>query len=184
MMNIMKKTLTVLAMVVATAFSANAQETKTTTEKGGTKGTFLSIGAEAGVPTGTLANTHKLGFGGSAKVGFNVIENGYITLNAGYISFASKSAGPSLGSMNIIPIKAGFRYNFGGFYVEPQLGWTKAKLKGSDNSESSFTWAPNVGIIIADVVDLSARYESFNTDGYKGSHVGFRLAYNFNLGGR
>jgi len=64
------------------------------------------------------------------------------------------------------------------------LGWTKAKMKGSDNSESSFTWAPNVGIMIADVVDLSARYESFNTDGNKWSHVGFRLAYNFNLGGR
>lgn len=180
----MKKTLTVLAMVVVAAFSAKAQDTKTKTEKGGTQGTFISIGGEAAVPTGDVANTHKLGLGGSAKVGFNVINNGWITLNAGYISFASKSAGPAVGSLNIIPIKAGFRYNLGGFYVEPQIGWTKAKLKGSDNSESSFTWAPNVGIMIADVVDLSARYESFNTDGNKWSHVGFRLAYNFNLGGR
>jgi len=118
----MKRTFAILAMVAVTTISAKAQETKTKTEKGGTQGTFLSFGAEAAVPTGDLANTHKLGFGGSAKVGFNVIENGYITLNAGYISFASKSAGSTVGSLNIIPIKAGFRYNLGGFYFERKLG--------------------------------------------------------------
>lgn len=181
----MKRTITVLAMIVVTAFGANAQETKTTTEKGGTKGTDLSFGAEAGLPTGDLANTHKVGFGGSAKVAFNIMNDGYITLNAGYISFAGKGTGAtSIPSLNLIPIKAGFRYNLGGFYVEPQIGWTIAKSKGSDNSEASFTWAPNVGVMIADVIDLSARYESFSNDGRTWSHAGVRLAYNFNLGGR
>jgi len=179
----MKRTLAIVALIAATGFGAAAQETKK--EKGGTQGTDLSIGVEAGVPTRDFADGWKLGLGGSAKVAFNVVNNGYITVNAGYISFAGKGTGiTSLPSLNLIPLKAGFRYNFGGFYVEPQLGWTIAKLKGSDNSEASFTWAPNVGVMIHKVIDLSARYESFSNDGNTTAHVGFRLAYNFNLGGR
>jgi hypothetical protein len=180
---IMKRTLTILALAVITTFSAKAQDTKK--EKGGTRGTDLSIGAEVALPTGDLADFNKVGFGGSAKVAFNVMQNGYITVSGGYISFAGKGTGlTSIPSLNIIPLKAGFRLNLGGFYIEPQLGWTIAKSKGSDNSEASFTWAPNIGVVVAKVLDISARYESFSNDGSTISHGGLRVAYNFNLGGR
>ena len=125
--------------------------------------------------------------GGSAKAAFNVVDNGFITVSAGYISFSGKDMGfgIKMPAINIIPLKAGFRYNVGasGFYVEPQIGYSIAKAKGGD-SDGGFTWAPNVGYTIKNMIDLSARYESISMDGGSISHLGFRVAYNFNLGGR
>jgi hypothetical protein len=177
----MKRVFTILGLTMV-IFTANAQDKK---EKGGTQGSSISIGAEVGVPSGDLADGWKLGLGGSAKAAFNVTNNGFITVSAGYISFSGKDAGfgIKMPAMNLIPLKAGFRYNFGGFYVEPQVGYTIAKAKGGD-SDGGFTWAPNVGYMINNMIDLSARYESVSLDGSSLSHLGFRVAYNFSLGGR
>ena len=110
----------------------------------------LSIGLEVGFPTGDFNTGSNVGIGGSAKLAIPVVTNGAVTLSAGYMSFSGKTiVGYKLPTVNLIPFKAGFRYRFSsGFYVEPQLGITSVKAKGY-NSESDFTYAGNIGYLIA-----------------------------------
>jgi hypothetical protein len=175
----MKKLVFILALGTIVSFSASAQNKKTT------GGTSLSIGAEVALPTGDLNNTHKLGLGGSAKLAIPVVTNGDVTISAGYITFAGKDIGSGIkfSNYNIIPVKAGFRYSFdGGFYLEPQLGYSFVSFGGS--SDGAFTYAPNIGYMINRMVDISARYEAASKSGGTVSHIGFRIAYNFSLSGK
>jgi hypothetical protein len=179
----MKKLVLILALGTIVSFSASAQDKKTTS------GTSLSIGAEVGIPSGDLSNTSKLGLGGSAKVAIPVMTNGAVTISAGYISFSGKdftvgTVSSKYPAINLIPLKAGFRYGFeGGFYIEPQLGYTLMSVKGGDN-DGAFTYAPNIGYMINNMIDLSARYEAASKSGSTVSHIGFRIAYNFGLGAK
>jgi len=146
----------------------------------------LNIGVEAGLPVGDFADSHKLGLGGSLKALFPVAPDAAITLSAGYMSFSAKeyefggvtAKGPAV---NMIPIKAGFRYNFQtGLYFEPQLGYTNFKVKDGE-SAGAFTYAANLGYLFNQKVDLSARYEAFSKNDNTTSFVGLRLGYNFSL---
>ncbi len=48
---------------------------------------------------------------------------------------------------NFIPVKIGARYRFvpGGFYFEPQLGYTSINSPGSTKASGGFTYAANAG---------------------------------------
>ena len=169
-----------LSLTVLLSVNSFAQE-----ETG--SGTGLSIGAEVGLPVGDLGESHKLGLGGSLKAAFPVATDAFITVSGGYISFSGKSVSVigqtfKAPALNVIPLKAGFQYRFpGGFYLEPQLGYSIFSSKVSDDSKGAFTYAFNVGYLINKSLDLSTRYEAASKEGSTIAHVGLRLAYNFSL---
>lgn len=139
----------------------------------------LSIGLELGIPASEdFRRTFGAGIGGSAKLAIPVVNNGSVTLSAGYMSFSGKTfAGFKYPSWNLLPFKAGFRYKWpSNFYIEPQMGITSTKLKGATSSTTSFTVAGNLGYIISNIIDLSARYESM-TKGGNTSFIGIRGAF-------
>ncbi len=146
----------------------------------------LSIGAELGIPAGTLNSTQKIGIGGSAKVAFPVGPDLDITGSAGFISYSGDvNGGVKRPALNFIPIKAGARYRFvpGGFYLEPQLGYTSINTPNSNGSASGgFTYAANLGYIINRSLDISGRYEAVSLkNNVNYPQIGFRLAYSFGL---
>lgn len=168
----MKMKLTLIALAVLLSAKSFAQSANANPS--------LSIGLEVGFPTSSsFSNYYNTGIGGSSKLAIPVINNGAVTLSAGYISFPGKTfASVKYPSYNLIPFKAGFRYKFpSNFYIEPQLGITSAKVKGASNSESPFTYAGNLGYIINNIVDLSARYEVMNAKGGNTSYIGLRGAF-------
>jgi len=145
----------------------------------------LSIGAELGIPAGTLNNTQKIGIGGSAKAAFPVGPETDITVSAGYVSFSGVEIGSfKYPALNFIPLKAGVRYRFipGGFYLEPQLGYTSISAANNGGSTGGFTYAANAGYMINSQWDLSARYEAVSLkNDVLYPQVGVRLAYSFKL---
>lgn len=148
------------------------------------KGLFLSIGPEGAIPVGTFRNTWKFGVGGSAKLGIPVSDHSDFTINAGYIAFSKKSLNSiTPATLNLIPFKGGYRWHSdaagGGFYVEPQIGFTQSKESNLEG-RGDFTYALNLGYLIANAVDISARYEALaNSDNTSAKMIGIRLAYNF-----
>lgn len=179
----MKKVLTYALVAVALCYTNT-----TFAQDEPNAGTAVSVGVEVGIPTGDFGESHKLGLGGTVKVAFPVIPSGDITVNAGYMSFSGKEMSfmgqtVKLDPLNVIPLKAGFRYRFpGGFYLEPQLGYNIWKAKGGE-SEGGFTYAGNIGYLVNNMIDLSARYEGSSIEGTTLSFIGFRAAYSFALGG-
>jgi hypothetical protein len=145
----------------------------------------LSIGAELGVPAGTLNATQKIGIGGSAKAAFPVGSDLDITVSAGYLSYSGDESGNTkLPAKNFIPIKAGARYHFvpSGFYFEPQLGYTSINTPGTSGATGGFTYAANAGYIINRNWDISGRYEAVSLkNNVTYPQVVFRLAYSFKL---
>lgn len=146
----------------------------------------LNIGIEAGLPVGDFGDAYKVGLGGSLKVLFPVATDAAITLSGGYMSFSGKETRISgvtfkNPAFNMIPLKAGFRYSFpGGLYFEPQLGYTNYKIKDA-KSQGAFTYAANLGYLINQKLDLSARYEAFSKNENTTAFAGLRLGYNFSL---
>lgn len=174
----MKKVLTMLSLVTVVTLSVNAQKTSVP------QGKSLSIGLEAGLPTGDLADVESAGVGASVKAAFPVVKNGAVTGSVGYLSFLHKTDAES---WNTVPVKVGFRYNVAGsgFNIEPQLGYTFGSVSGAESSDvSGFTWAIGAGYFFTKNIDLGVRYESASLTGWNANFVGFRLAYNFKLGGK
>lgn len=149
----------------------------------------IGVGADLGVPTGDFADGVKTGFGGYAKGLFGIGEAGQITFTTGYSAFKFKgSTSETKATWSIIPLLAGYRHNFSGFYAEPQVGYAingiKVKAEGESASESdgAFAWAVGFGYVVSNV-DFGARYQSAHKDGGTVSLVGIHVGYNFSLGG-
>ena len=174
----MKKIIT-LGLASFFAIQLIAQET-TSNSKVSSNSTF-SLGVETGLPTADFSNTHNFGIGASAKIAAELSQNAAFTISVGYLSFSGKEV-TVLGStfknnaFNVIPVKAGIRGIFdGGFYVEPQIGYTF--FTGNNNSSGAFTYAPNIGFITASKIDFSIRYEVMTRDNSNLSHFGVRLGF-------
>jgi len=176
----MKKT--ILPLLLLASFSLSHAQTK---------GPELGIGVDAGIPVGSLSESHKFGIGGTLKFAYNFNPSTAITFQSGYMSFIGKDISPEDGggiidkwpNLNFIPFKFGGRYTFtGGFYIEPQLGFTSmsTKFMGYTSSTTGFTYAINVGYRATPGVDISARHETISKEG-NGSFIGLRVAYNFLL---
>ena len=160
------------------------------------RGLSISIGPEFAAPVGTFRNGYtvsggstsgyKLGFGGSAKLNIPVATNVDVSVSAGYMGFSQKAAIDNLqsisinkGSYTFIPFKAGIRVRANcGFYVEPQAGYTQTKLQNSEGA-GEFTYAGNIGYLVARKLDIAVRYEAINTKPESSKFIGLRLAYNF-----
>ena len=144
-----------------------------------------------GIPTGKGASeTTKIGFGGSVKGLFGIGSAGQITLTSGYMAFGSKNLPDGYkANLSVIPVIAGYRQNFSGFYVEPQAGVgfinEKDKYQGESGTVSAtkFTWAAGVGYVLNNI-DLGARYQRSEFEDGSIGLVGIKIAYNIPIGGK
>src|SRR5258708_7665377 len=146
----MKSTLKITALVAAFAaltLGAKAQTNPTSTTTSG--GVRLSIGADAGIPTGKLSNSYNWNLGGSVQADIPVSDQLFVTVNAGYNNIFGKNniAGTTVSPTNIqlLPAKAGLKFfPVKSFYIQGEAGAAFALNKadvGFDKS-AAFIWAP------------------------------------------
>ncbi|MFL5789518.1 MAG: outer membrane beta-barrel protein [Flavisolibacter sp.] len=172
----MKKLFLLFSSVVVLGLFSHAQ-------KGNNQ---IGVALEVGLPMGDFGDGAKTGFGGSLKGLLGVGTAGQVSLTTGYSVFAWKDVSDA--HSFIIPFLLGYRHNFSGVYVEPQLGYgsygSKFSSNGTDYSSSTgaFTWAIGLGYAMSGL-DLGARYQSASKDGGTTSLVGLHVGYNFSLGG-
>lgn len=149
----------------------------------------LGIGVDVNIPLGDFGDVMKTGFGGTAKFLYGIGTSGQLTLTSGYTVFKPKEElnGYDI-STSIIPILAGYRHNFSGFYVEPQVGYgiygSKVTYLGNEETDSqgAFTWAAGLGYAMAKGLDLGVRYQSASKDGENTDLFGISARWNFSLG--
>ena len=179
----MKKVSLVLLGIVAIAATGFAQ-------KGNNQ---ISPGVEIALPTGDAADASSIGLGVTVKGLYGVGEAGQISFTTGFLSAgAKKEYKDLLGAKKItstmIPLLAGYRHHFKGFFAEPQIGYGiyGAKIKGgeyaSSDSQGAFTWAAGVGYIY-NSFEAGIRYQSMHKDGEGSGLFGLRIGYNFPIGG-
>ena len=173
----MRKILFSLAACIIVSLATHAQS-------GTTK---IEIGPELSIPVGNAKDVLKMGFGGSAKALFGICNAGQISLTSGYITFKGKDLySGEKASLSVIPLMAGYRQNFSGFYVEPQAGAGLILIKDENGDESEkssstrFTWAIGAGYIISNV-DVGVHYQRSEANGGNLSYVGIKIAYNIPL---
>ncbi|HET9825206.1 MAG TPA: hypothetical protein VFP87_07730 [Chitinophagaceae bacterium] len=174
----MKKFL-MLATILSMAFFANAQ-------KGNNQ---IGVAFEAGLPFGYFGKGAKTGLGGLLKGLYGIGEAGQISFTTGYSNFSWKNLGSEeTGNSWIVPFLVGYRHNFEGFYVEPQLGYgvlgSNYNLSGisSTASTGAFTWGAGVGFA-KNGFDGGIRYQGLSKNGTV-SVIGFHIGYNFSIGAK
>ncbi len=194
----MKNSFKISALILAFAglsFGAKAQ-TATTKTSTSSDGVILSIGVDAGIPTGNLSNAYNWNLGGSVQADIPVISQKlFVTVNAGYDNIFGKKniAGTAVDVPNfqLLPVKAGLKYFIiPGFYVQGEAGaaflLNKSDFEG--NSSAAFIYAPQLGYQFhlsgKSFIDAGVRYEAStkfdsNVDNSKVNFVGLRIAYAF-----
>ena len=152
---------------------------------------FLGGGLDLSLPTGDFGTYFKTGIGGYVKGMLGVGKSGAVTFTTGYTSF--KEAGDwedFTATQGVAPLLFGYRHNFNGFFVEPQIGYgiynykeTSAENGFYTESGGAFTWAAGVGYVFNNKVEVSARYQTGGSEGSSVSMFGLRAGYNFSLNG-
>jgi len=195
----MKSSFKISAFILAFAglsLGAKAQ-TATSAAKSSTtsNGVILSIGVDAGIPTGNLSNGYNWNLGGSVQADIPVAQQLFVTLNAGYNNLYGKdnAYGTGLTATNIqlLPVKAGLKFfPVKNFYVQGEAGAAFALNKSDLNFDNSaaFIYAPQVGVQFPlggkSFIDAGIRYEAStkfnsNVDNSTVNFFGLRLAYAF-----
>jgi len=199
----MKTTFKISALVLAFAgfaLGAKAQTTSTATPtktSTGPNGIVLSVGVDAGIPTGKLNDAYNWNIGGSVQADIPVVPHQlFVTVNAGYNSIQGKKdllgvQGADAPNIQLLPVKAGLKYfPVSHFYVQGEAGAAFALNKsdvGFDKS-AAFVYAPQLGYQFPlggkSYLDAGVRYEAstkFNSavDNSKVNFFGLRVAYAF-----
>ena len=171
----MRKVFLTMAAVVAIASASIAQSGKNQ----------VGIGAEVALGTGSGGGT---AFGGTAKYLHGIGSAGQVTLTAGAL-FDSESEDGVKATGTQIPVLLGYRHNFNGLYVEPQLGYMSSNVtvkvdgeKLMSGSDGTFAYGIGGGYAFAKGLDLGVSFRNGAKSGYTGAVV-FRVGYNFSLGG-
>lgn len=192
----MKSTLkitAIAAILAAFTLDAKAQSNPTSTTTSG--GVRLSIGADAGIPTGKLSDSYNWNVGGSVQADIPVANQLFVTVNAGYNNIFGKSniGGTALSATDIqlLPAKAGLKFfPVNNFYIQGEAGAAFALNKadvGFDKS-AAFIWAPQIGYQFPlganSFLDAGVRYEASTkfisaVNDSKVNFVGLRVAYAF-----
>jgi len=177
---------TLALSLAALTIGAKAQ---TTTPKDGIR---LSIGADAGIPTGNLSDNFNWSLGGSAQAELPVASNLSVTLNAGYNNVFAKTVNGFKGDdLELLPVKAGLKFfPVDKFYIQGEAGaaFLLNKNKGANTKSAAFAYAPQVGVLLpvgSNYIDAGVRYEGTSkfssADGSTVNFVALRLAYSFKL---
>jgi hypothetical protein len=199
----MKTTFKISALVLAFAgfaLGAKAQSTTSSAKTStGPNGIVLSVGVDAGIPTGKLNDAYNWNIGGSVQADIPVLPHQlFVTVNAGYNSIQGKNniggvQGLDATNIQLLPVKAGLKYfPISHFYIQGEAGAAFALNKsdlGFDNT-AAFVYAPQVGVQFPlggrSYIDAGVRYEGstkFNSaiDNSKVNFFGLRVAYAFDL---
>lgn len=153
----------------------------------------IGVGGDLSFPMGEFSNFYKTGFGAYTKALLGVARAGQISFTAGYSSFKFMTNFEGVNStISLAPVLVGYRHNFNGFFVEPQVGYSIANIKISadeleddiTDSGGFLTWAATVGYVFNKQVEISARYQVGGTNSTKMNLFGLRLGYNFSLGAK
>jgi hypothetical protein len=150
----------------------------------------LVLAADLGIPTGDFGELCKIGGGPMAKFLFGVTPAGDITATTGVSFYPVKFESIGFGgydglkaTFRVVPILVGYRHNFNGLFVEPQLGMgiyaVTAKYQGASDSDSetAFTWAAGMGYA-KNNLETGLRYQSGEKDGSVAQfviHIGYLL---------
>lgn len=197
----MKSTLKISALVLALAglsLGATAQTTTTTSTSTTTSnGIILSIGVDAGIPTGNLSKGYNWNLGGSVQADIPVAQQLFVTVNAGYNNIYGKDnaygTGLTAPNIQLLPVKAGLKYfPVSNFYVQGEAGaaFLLNKSDLGDNKSAAFVYAPQIGYQFAlggkSYLDAGVRYEAStkfdsDVDGSKVNFFGLRVAYAFGI---
>ncbi|MDO3627140.1 outer membrane beta-barrel protein [Mucilaginibacter sp. BT774] len=199
----MKTTFKISALVLAFAgfaLGAKAQTStpaSTKTSSTGPNGIVLSIGADAGIPTGKLSDTYNWNIGGSVQADIPVLPHQlFVTVNAGYNSIQGKKnlailQGQDATNIQLLPVKAGLKYfPVSHLYVQGEAGAAFLLNKSDFDGDKSaaFIYAPQIGYQFPlggkSYLDAGVRYEAstkFNSlaDNSKVNFFGLRVAYAF-----
>lgn len=183
--------ISILSLAIAgLSYSAKAQTTDTTSTPSPrtSKAVRLSIGPDAGIPIGSLSDTHSWNLGGSIQADFPIATGLDVTVNAGFNNFFGKD---NFSDISLIPVKAGLKYFLAdNFYVQGEAGasFVANKDKSGADKSTAFTYAPQVGFLFPvgqkSYIDAGVRFESnskFYTNGNNNNFFGLRLAYAFDL---
>ena len=146
----------------------------------------FSGGIEMAYAVGNFHSNHTLGFGLSAQSEYLFSDNASLTMNAAYISFATKSVYDTvpagiverkLPAFSCIPVVVGMKiYNDKNFYVQPEVGIV-FRLSGTDPISAAYGLA--VGVIKSRHTDFSIRYQAVHKKGTVASFFALRTAYVF-----
>lgn len=152
----------------------------------------VGAGADLSFPTGDFGDAFKTGIGIYVKGMYGIGTAGQVTFTTGYSGFKAKGSDEDFKiTMRALPLLAGYRHHFSGFFAEPQIGYGiySMKVKGDEvesdsDSEGAFTWALSAGYIFNKQVEVSLRYQSGEKDGGSLGLFGLRVGYNFSLGSK
>lgn len=193
----MKKIIKLLAVaIVATVFTTNANAQ-------------FSAGIDVALPLGDFSDASSFGFGASVAYDFPLSDQMSVGGQAGYTFFSAKtpSFAPDdySASYGVIPLLGNFKYffadNTNGFYAMASAGFsifrysqeftyetfevvngsfvTVEKTEKNSGSETELTFAPGVGMILNEKIDLNARYMIIMTDGSSTTYLNIRAAMFF-----
>ena len=191
MKNSIKTCIAAIALFTFLGLHAKAQTTTSKTESYGS-GIRLSVGADAGIPVGSLNTAYNWNLGGSIQGDFPILKNQlYATLNAGYNTIFTNSQYSNLSNIDLIPVKAGLKYFIiKQVYIQGEAGVSFITNKsdlGADKS-AAFVYAPQAGVLLnvggKNYIDAGFRFESnqkFFDGGSTNNFLAIRVAYAFNL---
>jgi hypothetical protein len=188
----MKNSIKISVIALSLLSFVHLHSTAQTTAKKETyaSGIRLSIGADGGIPVGSLKNGYDWDLGGSVQADFPIVkEQLYATINAGYNNFFSKNN--NLDDLQLIPVKAGLKYfPVKCFYVQGEAGasFLVNKDKVGVNKSAVFAYAPQVGVLLNiggnNYIDAGFRFEGntkFYDAGKTNNFLALRIAYSLNL---
>jgi hypothetical protein len=148
----------------------------------------LSIGADFGIPTGTVSQVYSSVIGASAKLELPTVTPGLkFMFTAGYSDFMIKSEYSSVfTSASYTQLEAGARYYFiPMIYIEGDFGVSINLNKNYSEQKIGLAYDPAIGINLpintSSAVDIGFRYDGRVESGGTISQVALRVAYKFNL---
>ena len=170
----MKKLIFTLA-IATFGLAAGAQD------KASDKTLKFSVGVEAGLPLGDIKEIASIDIGGSLQNKYIATKTVGITLSADYLTFSNKSVNFGGGSVklpstSIVPVLAGAKF----YFSEKFYGHAQAGLSFFNNGGgSAFTYAPALGVMASENIDISLKYQGASKTGSTISFIGLRVAYGF-----
>lgn len=172
----MAATITVAAML----FTINTKAQTTATSA--SSPWKLSLGLEAGIPTGNATDISNFEIGGTGRLQYNTSATFAVMLTSGYYNMIGKSVAGSSSvkypSLGMVPVKVGVKYYAApSFYIDGEAGF------GFDTSYENHTKlivSPGIGYE-GGPVDIGLRYENYSGNNNSFGLVGLRVAYSFGL---
>ncbi|MEO6731537.1 MAG: hypothetical protein ABIN01_09990 [Ferruginibacter sp.] len=141
----------------------------------------FSVGPELSFATGSFANTHSIGTGGTAQAEYLLIDKLKATATVGLIAYLGKS---SIAGQTIIPLRVGAKYTLTrGLYGAAQLG---VAFLGNYDKGTAFAYSPlmlgyEFETKSGKSIDATIKYDAYSGAGAGTiGAIGFRLAYIFN----